>query len=108
VQFVIVQEMMWTAMESEATLALTSAPTQFEYNWSRMRTCSNVTVPPVTWIMLLSALVKSISTWNSLNSPSFVTQLKQYGIPLPSCSLPPSIANDFEPVTLIIDVYCNL
>jgi hypothetical protein len=48
VQFVIVQETMWTAMEAEVALALTSAATQFVFIWSRISTSSNVNVPPVT------------------------------------------------------------
>jgi hypothetical protein len=64
-----------------------------------------MTIPPVTWIMLFSALANSISTSNSISTPSSVTQLNEFDVPPPSCSVPPSIANDFEAVTLITEVY---
>jgi hypothetical protein len=69
-----------------------------------MCTYSSVTIPPVTWIVLFAALVNSISTSNSFSTPPSVTQLKEYDVHPPSFNVPPSIANDFEAVTLIIEV----
>jgi hypothetical protein len=76
-QFVIVQKTMLTAMEAEGELPLTSAPTQLVSDWSCIWTCSSVTVPPVTRIILFNALMNSITTSSSLNIPSSVTQLKE-------------------------------
>jgi hypothetical protein len=45
-----------------------------------------------------------ISKYNRLKDTPPVTQLNEYDVPPPSCSVPPSNAKVFDAVTLIIEV----
>jgi hypothetical protein len=73
----IAQETRCTAILEEVALAFTSAALQEESLWSLIRTFSNVTVPPVTWIVLFVAVVNCSSTSDSVNFPPPVTRLNE-------------------------------